>query len=89
MLIMPLIMNGRFAEVDYSTFLRAIEENRVQQVEMSADTQEIRYVAVDNNGRLQSYVTVAMPDPNLLERLSSSENEIRFLGSNQPSPHPS
>lgn len=88
MLIMPLIMNGRFAEVDYSTFLRAIEENRVQQVEMSADTQEIRYVAVDNNGRLQSYVTVAMPDPNLLERLSSSENEIRFsrIKPTQPSP---
>lgn len=87
-LVVPALINNQINEVDYSTFLQAIEENRVTQVELSADTQEIKYMAVDRHGQLQPYVTVAIPDPNLLERLRASENEIQFsrIKPTQPSP---
>lgn len=87
-LIMPMLISNQITEVDYSTFLQAIEENRVTQVELSADTQEIKYTATDRHGQLQPYVTVAIPDSNLLERLRASESEIQFsrIKPTQPSP---
>ena len=54
--------------------LQAVEENRVTQVELSGDHEEIVYVATDQNGQPQTYITVAMPDPNLLERLRASSS---------------
>ena len=39
--VLPTLMRRQMTEVDYSTFLIAVEENRVLEVEMSADTEEI------------------------------------------------
>ena len=77
-LIMPMFMGDQATEVDYSVFLEAVEENRVSQVQLSSDGQQIMYIATDNNGQLQTYVTVAMPDPNLLDRLRNSPRDIQF-----------
>ncbi|NMB00738.1 MAG: ATP-dependent zinc metalloprotease FtsH [Firmicutes bacterium] len=87
-LVMPAILRSKVTEVDYSVFLQTIEQNRVTQVEMSADGQEIMYVAIDRNGQAQTYVTVAMPDPNLLERLQASETEIQFSRIKPTQPNP-
>jgi cell division protease FtsH len=81
-------MRRQMTEVDYSTFLKAVEENRVLEVEMSADTQEIAYAALDERGQRQTYVTVVMPDPNLLDRLQRSENNIRFSRVKPTQPNP-
>ena len=48
--VLPTLMRRQMTEVDYSTFLKAVEENRVLEVEMSADTQEIAYAALDERG---------------------------------------
>ena len=77
-LIVPMFVRDQVTEVDYSVFLQAVEEKRVTQVELSADGQQILYMAKDQHGQLQTYTTVAMPDPNLLERLRSSESGIQF-----------
>ncbi|HPT83420.1 MAG TPA: ATP-dependent zinc metalloprotease FtsH, partial [Limnochordia bacterium] len=86
--VLPMFLRRQVTEVDYSTFLQALEENRVLEVEMSADGQEIAFVALDRHGQRQTYVTVVMPDPNLLERLRDSPNNIRFsrIKPSQPNP---
>jgi len=76
--ILPMFISDGITEVDYSVFLEAVEENRVTQVELSGDQQEIAFVAEDRHGQLQTYVTVAMPDPTLLDRLQASESTIQF-----------
>ncbi|HHT42737.1 MAG TPA: ATP-dependent zinc metalloprotease FtsH [Firmicutes bacterium] len=86
--VLPTFMRRQMTEVDYSTFLKAVEENRVLEVEMSADTQEIAYAALDERGQRQTYVTVVMPDPNLLDRLQRSENNIRFSRVKPTQPNP-
>lgn len=77
-LIVPMFVRDPVTEVDYSVFLQAVEENRVTQVELSDDSQQIAYMANDEHGQLQPYITVAMPDPNLLERLMNSETNVQF-----------
>ncbi|HBG08934.1 MAG: ATP-dependent zinc metalloprotease FtsH [Limnochordia bacterium] len=86
--VLPMFMRRQVTEVDYSTFLAALEENRVLEVELSGDGQEIAFIALDRHGQRQTYVTVAMPDPNLLDRLRSSENEIRFSRIRPTQPNP-
>ncbi|NMB20154.1 MAG: ATP-dependent zinc metalloprotease FtsH [Firmicutes bacterium] len=76
--VLPMFMNNSITEVDYSVFLEALQEERISQVEMSDDGQQIYYVAQDRHGQTQHYVTVAMPDPNLLDRLLRSEANIQF-----------
>ena len=76
--ILPMFMRDQVTAVDYSVFLQAVEENRVTQVELSSDGQEIMYIATDRHGQLQPYVTVAMPDPNLIERLRATDSNIQF-----------
>lgn len=77
-LVMPMLTRQQIIEVDYSTFLQAVEENRVTQVELSSDGQQIFYQATSLDGESQTYVAVAMPDPKLLERLQSSSTPILF-----------
>lgn len=76
--ILPMFMRDQVTAVDYSVFLQAVEENRVTQVELSSDGQEIMYIGTDRHGQLQPYVTVAMPDPNLIERLRATDSNIQF-----------
>jgi len=86
--VLPSFLRRQLTEVDYSTFLQALEENRVLEVEMSADGQELAYVALDARGQRQTYVTVVMPDPDLLSRLRASENNIRFSRIKPTQPNP-
>ncbi len=87
-IVLPIFFSSKVTEVDYSVFLQAIDENRVTQVELSGDGQEIMFFAKDRHGQLQPYITVAMPDPDLLDRLRASEANIQFsrIKPRQPSP---
>ncbi len=76
--LVPMFMRNQVTEVTYSVFLEAVDKNRVSQVELSSDNQQIVYVAMDASGQSQIYSTVAMPDPNLLERLRNSDSNIEF-----------
>src|SRR5690554_3343330 len=71
-LVMPMFFSREVTVVSYSEFLNAVEENRVSIVELDSDGQRITFVAQDRQGRTNTYQTVAMPDPGLVERLRSS-----------------
>ncbi len=64
MVVSPLISNARVKEVDYGTFMRMIEEKKIDEVEVG-DSQ-IVFTVKDSN---QIYKTGAMTDPALSERL--------------------
>ena len=64
MVVSPLIANARVKEVDYGTFMRMIEEKKIDEVEVG-DSQ-IVFTVKDSN---QIYKTGAMTDPALSERL--------------------
>ena len=64
MVVSPLIANARVKEVDYGTFMRMIEEKKIDEVEVG-DSQ-IVFTVKDSK---QIYKTGAMTDPALSERL--------------------
>ena len=64
MVVSPLIANARVKEVDYGTFMRMIEERKIDEVEVG-DSQ-IVFTVKDSK---QIYKTGAMTDPALSERL--------------------
>ncbi len=64
MVVSPLIANARVKEVDYGTFMRMIEEKKIDEVEVG-DSQ-IVFTVKDSK---QIYKTGTMTDPALSERL--------------------
>ncbi len=68
LLISPLLSSeNTVTEVDYGTFMKMIEEGNIGEVEVDED--EIYFTDADNEA---VYVTVAMEDPTLTERLYES-----------------
>ena len=80
-LVYPLLVRSRITEVDYSTFLRLVEEGRVRTVQLDSSGQEIMFSAVDSAGTEQVFVTGAMPDPELVHRLPSQPEPCELLES--------
>ncbi|NLT95253.1 MAG: ATP-dependent zinc metalloprotease FtsH [Clostridia bacterium] len=76
-LVFPLFNNRKVTEVDYGTFLEAVDSGKVTSVEVHEAQKEIFYTVV-NNGQETIYVTKAMNDPDLVNRLYNSKNEIHF-----------
>ena len=85
-LVYPLLVRSRITEVDYSTFLRLVEEGRVRTVQLDSSGQEIMFSAVDSAGTEQVFVTGAMPDPELVHRLLASRSPVSF-SKVTPQPH--
>ena len=75
-LVVPYInrLSSKIAEVDYGTFLSMVESGDVTKVEI--DDKQIAFLSKSNEGTV--YITGKMDDPNLVDRLRSSENEIKF-----------
>jgi len=85
-LVYPMLLRSRINEVDYSTFLRFVEEGRVREVQLDSTNERIAFTAVDSGGTEQVYVTGAMPDPELVNRLLASDSPVRFSRL-MPQPH--
>ena len=67
MVIAPLIANAQVKEVDYGTFMKMIDEKKIDSVEVNDS--EIIFTDKDEK---QIYKTGEMNDPNLTERLYES-----------------
>lgn len=67
-------MNSKIERVDYGTFLSMVEAGDVTTVE--TDDEQIAFLSKSNEGTV--YVTGRMDDPQLVDRLHSSDNEIKF-----------
>lgn len=77
-LVFPMFIKSQVTEVDYGTFLKAVDSGKVTKVEVQESQNQIAYVVPDKNGKEKTYVTKAMNDPDLVNRLYSSKNNIRF-----------
>jgi cell division protease FtsH len=85
-IVYPMLIRSRINEVDYSTFLQLVEEGRVREVQLDSVNQQIAFTAIDRAGSEQVYVTGAVPDPDLVNRLLASKSPVRFSGV-MPQPH--
>ncbi len=85
-LIYPMLVRSRINEVDYSTFLQLVDEGRVREVQLDSTNQQIMFSALDPTGNEKVYVTGAMPDPDLVNRLLASDSPVRFSRL-MPQPH--
>ena len=72
--VFPLLFQPHVTEVGYNDFLTMIEEGRVTEVSYDEADSEITFVAADENGNLQYYVTGTWPDDGqyLLQRLTEA-----------------
>ncbi len=78
-LVFPkLAPSSQVTEVDYGTFLRYIEEGKVKTVEVRDEESLIAFLALDDSGEEKVYITTAMDDPGLVERLYNQEPPIQF-----------
>ncbi|MEY8382078.1 ATP-dependent zinc metalloprotease FtsH [Christensenellaceae bacterium 44-20] len=77
-LVFPKVLQPRVTEVDYGTFLRFIDEGKIKTVEIQDEEQRIAFLAVDESGEEKVYITTAMNDPNLVDRLYQKDSKIAF-----------
>ena len=77
-IVVPAVMRKRVTEVDYGQFLQAIDRGQVKKVEVDETQTHILFVAEDETGDQKVYVTAAMNDPDLVNRLYNSSNPISF-----------
>lgn len=72
--IVPEVLKRQISQVDYGTFLKQIENGNVKKVEIQDDV--IAFVAVDEQGKEDYFVTGRLDDPDLVNRLYSAN--VRF-----------
>lgn len=77
-LIIPLFLYNNVTEVDYGTFLKAVDKGKVVTVQVEEEAKQIYFTQVDKDGNQKIYVTKAMNDPDLVNRLYNSKNVISF-----------
>ena len=77
-IVVPAVMRKRVTEVDYGQFLQAIDRGQVSKVEVDETQTHILFVAEDETGDQKVYVTAAMNDPDLVNRLYNSSKPISF-----------
>lgn len=70
-LVFPAMMKEPVTEVDYGTFLAAIDSGTIDAVEINND--EIVYKTKDSSGKETIYSTGKMDDPELVNRLSAAK----------------
>ena len=68
--VFPLFGN-RVMQVDYGTFLDRLEAGQIQQVEVQEN--QIAFTAADENGKVATYITGKMDDPDLVSRLRDAK----------------
>ncbi len=68
------MFGSRVMEVDYGTFLDRLEAGQVQQVEVQEN--QIAFTAADESGKVATYITGKMDDPDLVTRLRDAK--VRF-----------
>lgn len=77
-LIIPLFLHNNVIEVDYGTFLKAVDKGKVRTVQVEEEAKQIYFTQMDSKGNEKVYVTKAMNDPDLVNRLYNSKNVISF-----------
>ncbi|MBR2823712.1 MAG: ATP-dependent zinc metalloprotease FtsH [Clostridia bacterium] len=74
--VFPMIMTRQVQVVGYSDFLTWIDQGKVKEVSLSQQSDQIIFVAADDQGQEQLYKTAVFPDDGLITRLQQAE--VRF-----------
>jgi cell division protease FtsH len=82
--VFPLIAKQQIKEVDYGTFLTAVDKGRVETVEIKEN--QIGYTLKDSTDDELVYVTGRMDDPELVNRLYSEKVEFTKVIPKETSP---
>ncbi|KRG12932.1 cell division protein FtsH [Virgibacillus soli] len=82
--VFPLIMEQKVSQVDYGTFLKQIEQGKVDSVEIQDN--QIGYTVIDGSGREKVYVTGKMDDPDLVNRLYDANVKFTKVVPKEASP---
>lgn len=69
-LVFPMLSKQQVTQVDYGTFLTKLKNGSVVDVEIQEN--QIGFTAKDESGKESVYVTGAMDDPDLINRLQSA-----------------
>lgn len=82
--VFPLIVERNITQVDYGTFLSEVEARNVKTVEIQDN--QIAFIALNDKNEEKIYVTGRMDDPDLVNRLYSSDIEFSRVIPKENSP---
>ncbi len=74
--VIPLMLARQVQAIGYSDFLKWVEEGRVSEVSLSQESDQIVFVAKNDEGQEELYKTALFPDDGLIERLRQAG--VRF-----------
>lgn len=77
--VIPAVKKAKIKDTNYSFFLKQIDDGTVEKVQIKEDT--ILFKVKGADGSEQLYSTIKIEDPELVNRLYKSENDIDFTGS--------
>lgn len=82
--IFPLLTSQQITQVDYGTFLQQVDNKKVKTVEIRDN--QIAFVALDDKGKENIYVTGRMDDPDLVKRLYDAKVKFTRVIPKESSP---
>lgn len=82
--VFPFIVERNITQVDYGTFLSEVEARNVKTVEIQDN--QIAFIALNDKNEEKIYVTGRMDDPDLVNRLYSSDIEFSRVIPKENSP---
>ena len=85
-LLFPSLLQRQVKEVGYSDFLKMVDAGQVTEVALEQDSEQIVFVAKDDNGNKTIYKTGTFPDDDLRERLENANVEFEATIPTQDSP---
>ena len=77
--VIPAVKKAKIKDTNYSFFLKQIDDGTVEKVQIKEDS--ILFKVKGADGSEQLYSTIKIEDPELVNRLYKSENDIDFTGS--------
>ena len=70
--VFPLLLQRQVEEIGYSDFLKMVDEQKVTQVSLDENGEQLIFIAKDENGSETIYKTAVFPDDSLRERLENA-----------------
>lgn len=81
--VFPLITKNKVKDVDYNTFIKYLEDDKISRIELLDD--EIYFDVEDKEGHRQIYVTGRMPDIELTKRILDKDVKVWKVKPKEPS----
>ena len=85
-LLFPAILQRQVQEVGYSDFLKMVDSGKVTEVALEQDSEQIVFIAKNEDGKEAVYKTGTFPDDGLRERLENANVEFEATIPTQDSP---